>query len=478
MHIRTKVTITYVVLIVLGVLAVSILASWQIKNYLDRRIANTLRSQVNLAAMLFEGGRLHSDGSDSTNEELRQIAGTMGTRLTLITRDGTVVFDSEVPRDSLGEVENHGHRPEVMQARAEGIGSDRRRSHTVGQDFLYTARRIVNPSLGSLDSGFVRVALPLTEIAVVDDRVQKIVWAVGLLTVLVSAAVSYQLSKRITRPILGLVRTAEQIKQGDLAQRAHVASRDEIGSLANALNTMAETLAKDISRMQKLEQVRSEFLGNVSHELRTPIFSIQGFLETLLDGAIDDPAVNREFLERAHRQATRLNSLLNDLIDISRIESGDMKMSFRYFAIAELLEPAVEEVREHAQKKNIALTCKIIPAVKEVYGDRERLRQVLINLMDNAVKYTEEGGNVECRASFQGDRCLIEVEDNGSGIGEEHVARIFERFYRVDHDRSRDAGGTGLGLAIVKHIVEAHGSRVSVRSSVGKGSTFSFTLKT
>jgi two-component system phosphate regulon sensor histidine kinase PhoR len=116
--------------------------------------------------------------------------------------------------------------------------------------------------------------------------------------------------------------------------------------------------------------------------------------------------------------------------------------------------------------------------VKEVYGDRERLRQVLINLMDNAVKYTEEGGNVECRASFQGDRCLIEVEDNGSGIGEEHVARIFERFYRVDHDRSRDAGGTGLGLAIVKHIVEAHGSRVSVRSSVGKGSTFSFTLKT
>jgi two-component system, OmpR family, phosphate regulon sensor histidine kinase PhoR len=478
MHIRTKVTITYVVLIVLGVLAVSILSSWQINKYLDGRIANTLRSQANLVATLFEGGKLRADSTDTTDQELRHVAGVLGVRLSVIRSDGTVVFDSDVPRDSAATVENHGHRPEVVQARAEGIGTDRRLSHTVGQEFIYIARKIVSPTLGPLDSSFVRVALPLTEVAIVDDRVQKIVWAVGLLTVLISAAVSYQLSKRITRPILGLVRTAEQIRQGNLEERASGTSRDEIGALANALNAMAETLSGDISRMKKLEQVRSEFLANVSHELRTPIFSIQGFLETLLDGAVDDPAVNREFLERAHRQATRLNTLLNDLIDISRIESGDMKMSFRYFAVAELLDPAVEEVQEAAQKKKIRLTCTITPPGKDVYGDRERLKQVLINLLDNAVKYTDEGGRVECRAIYQGDRCLIEVEDNGSGIGEQHLERIFERFYRVDHDRSRDAGGTGLGLAIVKHIVEAHGSRVSVRTSVGKGSTFSFTLKT
>jgi two-component system phosphate regulon sensor histidine kinase PhoR len=257
-----------------------------------------------------------------------------------------------------------------------------------------------------------------------------------------------------------------------------VSSRDEIGALAEALNAMAEKLSSDIARMSKLEQMRTEFLGNVSHELRTPIFSIQGFLETLLDGAIDDPAVNREFLERAHRQAARLNALLNDLIDISRIESGDMKMSFRFFPMGELLEQAVEELQEQAQKKQIQLRCKVMSPMKDVYGDRERLKQVLINLVDNAVKYTAEGGKVECRARVQGVHCLVEVEDNGPGIAEEHQGRIFERFYRVDHDRSREAGGTGLGLAIVKHIIEAHGSKVTVRSALGTGSTFAFRLKT
>ncbi len=478
MNIRTKVTITYVILIVLGVLVVSVLSSWQIKRYLDNRIANTLHRQLDLVVFLFEGGKLSVDTSGTTDEELRRVAATLGFRLSVIRSDGTVAFDSDVPRDSLSVLDNHATRPEIMKARADGFGADQRRSHTVGQDFLYTARRLALPSGAALDSAFVRVALPLTEVAAVDDRVQKIIWAVGLLTVLISALVSFQLSKRITRPLLGLARTAGQIKQGNLERRAHVSSHDEIGALSDALNAMAEKLSSDISRMQKLEQVRTEFLGNVSHELRTPIFSIQGFLETLLDGAVDDPAVNREFLERAHRQATRLNTLLNDLIDISRIESGDMKLSFRYFRVGELLEQTVEEVREQAQKKQIQLVCTIIPPMKEVYGDRERLKQVLINLVDNAVKYTGEGGKVECRARLQGSQCLIEVEDNGCGIADEHLERVFERFYRVDHDRSRDVGGTGLGLAIVKHIVEAHGSTVTARSQVGKGSTFGFTLKT
>lgn len=478
MNIRTKVTITYVVLIVLGVLLVSLLCSWQINRFLDDRIGNTLHSQADLVAMLFETGKLRVDSTEATDQELRRVAGTLGFRLTVVGKDGLVAFDSDVSRDSLVTLENHLTRPEVQQARTHGVGSDRRHSHTVGQDFLYTARQIVSPSLGSLDSGFVRVALPLTEVAIVDQHVQKIIWAVGLLTVLISAVVSYQVSKRITRPILGLASTAGQIRQGNLQQRAEITSQDEIGALGEAVNSMAEKLASDIARMKKLEQVRSEFLGNVSHELRTPIFSIQGFLETLLDGAIDDPAVNREFLERAHRQATRLNTLLNDLIDISRIESGDMKMSFRYFPIAELLEQAVEEVRDQAEKKQIRLSCRVIPPIKEVYGDRERLKQALSNLVDNAVKYTGEGGSVECRAQMRGNRCLVEVEDNGVGIAAQHLERIFERFYRVDHDRSREAGGTGLGLAIVKHIVEAHGSEVKVKSQVGKGSTFEFTLKT
>jgi two-component system, OmpR family, phosphate regulon sensor histidine kinase PhoR len=478
MNIRRKVTLTYVVLIALGVFLVGALCSWQIEKYLDKRIASTLHNQLDLVAIMFEEGKLRVDSTEATDLELRQVARSLVFRLTVVRDDGRVVFDSEVSRDSLANVENHAARPEILQARTEGFGSDRRHSHTVGHDFLYSARRITGPALGTLDSGYVRVALPLTEVAVVDDRIQKIIWAVGLLAIVISALVSYQVSKRITRPILGLANTASQIQQGNLNQRATIASTDEIGALGEALNAMAEKLSSDIGRMKKLEQVRSEFLGNVSHELRTPIFSIQGFLETLLDGAVDDPAVNREFLERAHRQATRLNSLLNDLIDISRIESGDMKMSFRYFPVSELLDQTLEEVQEQAEKKRIRLTCSVVPPARDVYGDRERLKQVLINLVDNAVKYTGEGGRVECSAKLQEGRCLIEVKDNGPGIAPEHLGRIFERFYRVDHDRSRDAGGTGLGLAIVKHIVEAHGSQVAVRSELGKGSAFSFSLKT
>jgi two-component system phosphate regulon sensor histidine kinase PhoR len=313
----------------------------------------------------------------------------------------------------------------------------------------------------------------------VSRRVSVIVWGVGLAAAVLTIIVSFQVSRRITQPIMGMAQTAQRIKDGDLAQRIAVTSQGEIGDLARAINDMAEKLSSDIAQLRKLERIRSEFLGNVSHELRTPIFSIQGFIETLLDGAVDDASVNRDFLEKAHRQAARLNDLLNDLIEISRIESGDMKMSFRYFDVAEFLSGIVAEMREPAARKSISV--ELAPggtAGRRVFGDRDRLKQVMINLVDNAVKYTEPGGKVVCRAGVEGDRVVLSVEDSGCGIPAEHLERIFERFYRVDRDRSREVGGTGLGLAIVKHIVEAHGGSVSVSSTVGKGSTFSFELKT
>jgi two-component system phosphate regulon sensor histidine kinase PhoR len=258
----------------------------------------------------------------------------------------------------------------------------------------------------------------------------------------------------------------------------------ELNDLRKAIEQIAEKMDRDWDARQKLERIRSEFLANVSHELRTPIFAVQGFVETLLDGAIDDPAVNRDFLERASVQAERLNNLLNDLIDISRIESGEMRMSFRMFDIQPFLREFAQEMQLRARAKSIDLyfTGNVLPHHDvSVYADKERLKQVLINLVDNAIKYSGEGAAIKIELlSGEPEPHLVTVRvvDTGIGIEQEHLPRLFERFYRVDKGRARSApGGTGLGLAIVKHIVEAHHGRISVQSELHKGSTFQFTLQ-
>ncbi len=479
MKLRTRISLTFVGLVLAGVALVGLLSSLAIQKYIETRTIESLHGRLEVLSQLFARGRLSVDSLGGSDAELGSIARTLNVRLTLIRRDGTVIYDSKVPRDSLRNLENHGNRPEVGAARRGGTGSDRRMSVSVNEEFFYAARMITAAQAGALDSGFVRTALSLNDVNAVDRRVGVIVWGVGLLAGVLTVIVSFQMSRRITRPILSISQTAQAIRDGDLNQRIPVTTHDEIADLARAINEMAEKLGTDIAQLRKLERIRSEFLGNVSHELRTPIFSIQGFIETLLDGAVDDASVNRDFLEKAHRQAARLNALLNDLIEISRIESGDMKMSFRYFDVTEFLESVLEEMREHAARKSITLELLADgTAGDRVFGDRERLKQVMINLVDNAVKYTDSGGKIVCRARHENSRVELSVEDTGCGIPQEHLPRIFERFYRVDRDRSREVGGTGLGLAIVKHIVEAHGSAVNVTSAVGKGTSFSFSLKT
>jgi two-component system phosphate regulon sensor histidine kinase PhoR len=478
MKLRTRIITLYTAVAVVGILLASTLSSWQVNKFLDGRLVQTLHSQVDLLADLVHQGTLRPDSSGAADEHLRKVARTLGIRFTLISKDGTVLFDSDVLRNELSSVENHMNRPEIVEARERGFGSDRRTSATVGREFLYAARRITSESLAVMDSGYVRCALSTEEVGTLDRQVQAIVWIVGIITIIVISFVSVKVSARITDPILEIARVARAVQEGDVHQRVSVASKDEISDLARAINDMAEKLGNDIIRLKKLERVRSEFLANVSHELRTPIFSLQGFLETLLDGAIEDPAVNREFIEKAHKHAQRLNVLLNDLIEISRIESGEMKLSFRYFSLSEFLQSMRDEMAPQADKKGVAL--RIVPEnglEEQVYGDRERLKQVMVNLIDNAIKYTDPGGSVTISVRDEGGRVAVSVEDTGVGIPAEHQSRIFERFYRVDKDRSREVGGTGLGLAIVKHIVEAHGSIVNVESVPGRGSIFSFSLK-
>lgn len=245
------------------------------------------------------------------------------------------------------------------------------------------------------------------------------------------------------------------------------------------VNILADKPQKDVQEMKRLVRVRSEFLANVSHELRTPIFTIQGFLETLLDGALDDPGVRKQFIEKAFANTQRLNILLSDLIDITRIESGEMRLSFRYFDMIPLVREIMRNLEQKAHVRSIELRLQRPDDEFIVYGDRDRLTQVMINLIENAIKYNVDRGTVAIILKHQSPGGgLISVEDTGIGIALEHQQRIFERFYRVDKGRSRAVGGTGLGLAIVKHILEAHKSSITLQSDLGKGTTISFTLQT
>lgn len=236
---------------------------------------------------------------------------------------------------------------------------------------------------------------------------------------------------------------------------------------------------QEIEILRANEQFRKEFLTNLAHELRTPIFTVQGYVDTLLDGALDDPAVNKKFLTNASKGIDRLVRLVDDLGEISKLESGKIPIVQERFIIQELITDVFEELSLKAAEKRITLTFKKgTEGGLFVYADKPKIKQVLVNLIENAIKYGNEGGNITAGCYVMDDKHIyVEVSDDGPGIAEEHLSRVFERFYRADRSRSRSIGGTGLGLAIVKHIVEAHGQTVNVRSKPGVGSSFGFTLE-
>lgn len=297
-----------------------------------------------------------------------------------------------------------------------------------------------------------------------------------LAEIILASVIIYALLKKREKEIEEIKNTIRNIRDYKINSSNEIHLGNSLKSVEEEMHLMYDHWKNNIENMKKLEQVRTEFLGNVSHELRTPIFSIQGYLETLLNGALEDSKVNKVFVQKAINNTNNLNNLLNDLIDISMIESGQMKMSFRYFNIHEFLKAVIPEFQPLAETKKIILSLHSPNPNLEVFGDKNRIKQVMTNLISNAIKYTEKGA-VEIGVIEEGNSALIYVQDTGFGISEEDLPRIFERFYRVDKNRSREMGGTGLGLAIVKHILEAHDSKIFVESKLGLGSKFYFRLK-
>jgi len=234
---------------------------------------------------------------------------------------------------------------------------------------------------------------------------------------------------------------------------------------------------EEISRLIELERYRKEFLGNVSHELKTPIFNIQGYILILLDGGLNDPNINRKYLERTEKSVERLIHITQELDTINRLETGNMEMNKTFFNVATLVEEIFDAFEDLAAKRQIKLRSHWVSGGKiMVYADRTKISHVVGNLVANSINYGKEGGETIVSFTDMPNRVLIEVKDNGIGISSEALPRVFERFYRVDKHRSREHGGSGLGLSIVKHVLEAHNQTINVRSELGKGTTFAFTL--
>lgn len=307
-------------------------------------------------------------------------------------------------------------------------------------------------------------------------------WAGLLAASLAAAACAYGATHRLLTQRIELARsTLRDVRRHRFESlgRLQVPKGDELNALIWQVYRTGQALEREIGELRKLENYRREYLGNVSHELKTPIFAVQGFAETLLDGALDDPGVRRAFVEKILRNTERLKHLTRDLSELSRIETGELKMEMRPFSLSRVAAEVAESLEPLAEARRVRLTLHIPTTLPPVVGDRERIRQVLTNLLDNAVKYNNGGGfaRVEARVLPEGGVRVV-VTDNGLGVAPPHVERLTERFFRADKSRSREQGGTGLGLAIVKHILAAHGTRLLIESRLGQGSSFGFILST
>jgi two-component system phosphate regulon sensor histidine kinase PhoR len=588
-RIALKLTLTLV-----GFVALTLLIAGLLLNRALQRLA-----VEGLEARLATAGRLLHDEARSllargaSPEEIQafvlQARQASDFRVTLMTPDGRVVGESQVPLEALGRIENHRHRREVEAALTGRQGRDLRRSATIDVPLLYVALPVRDD--GRI-IGVLRTALPVDVVSTWHGAIQRALLVGGLVALLVALAIGLFVAHRVTRPVVQMQWVARAMSAGDFSARAPIRSPDEIGQLGRALNTMAESLqdrladvqqerAKiaaildgmvegviavdgrdhvlllnerargmlwmvgdrgegkpflevvrnvdlhellretraagegvpsrrelrltglierrlqanavplrlgadevgvvmvlhDLTELRRLEQIRTEFVANVSHELRTPLTAIQGYLETLLTGALEDRANARRFLEIVARHTERLGRLLNDLTDLSNIELGKVSLRIERTALDEIVDSVIAIISPRAESGGVTLEAALPADLPMVRADRDRLAQILINLVDNAVKYTPAGGRVTVSADHAPpDVVEIAVRDTGVGIPAADLPRITERFYRVDKARSRELGGTGLGLAIVKHLVIAHGGELRIESELDKGTTVRFTL--
>ena len=573
--IRWRLATAFIVLIIVSIGGLSAyLVHFVRGNYLDN-LESQLTNQARLVGDV--SGPYFISGQISVDDIAKRLGQQIEARVTIIDKNGVVLGDSD---EDPATMENHGNRPEVIEALSSGVGSSIRYSTTLDLDMMYVA---VPVTVNEEVVGFYRVALPLTEVNKSLEHISQAIIGGAAIAVVIAILLAIQISRTTTEPVKKLTQISKKIAEGELDQEIRVTAKDEVGDLAEAFNQMAAklkemvglltterdkmtailsnmadgilvvggagevtminraaerifqfsadkksghtfievvhdheidgilqkslktggqqmgvveiepgrqllgvvvtpivgtrgcvVLLQDLTEMRRLEKVRRDFIANISHELRTPTASLKVLAETLQEGAIDDPNVAKGFLDKINVETDRLAQMVSELNELSRIESGEVSLKKELIDIGEVVALVVERLKPQADRAELSLAVDIPSGIPRALADKERVEQVLVNLLHNAIKFTHSGGRINCVAKIEGNDISVSVVDTGIGIPADDLPRIFERFYKAD--KARAGGGTGLGLAIAKHIVEAHGGKIWAESIEGKGSTFTFTL--
>ncbi|WP_143962002.1 sensor histidine kinase [Litoribacter populi] len=324
-------------------------------------------------------------------------------------------------------------------------------------------------------------ALTVAFLSLLDDATPTLLVVAGVLSFSLPYILTYiTLEFLIFKEISNIYHLLEKVQKKDLSDISEHSYRTSISPLRKinqTINSYAISKNKEIETLQKNAVFRKEFIADISHELKTPIFAAQGYVHTLLDGAVEDEEVRYKFLKRAAKSLNSLDKLVQDLLTLNRMENGVVKFHFENFDLKNMILEVIEQLENKADRRDVLVRFYFDKNDKFItHADKDKVYRVCQNLISNAIKYNHDGGEVVIKLEKKKNKLHVSVRDNGKGIPEEDLKRIFERFYRVEKSRSREGGGTGLGLAIVKHILEGHKSKIKVESTIGKGSTFSFSL--
>ena len=577
--IRWRIALPFIIFIILITFGAGLYLTDYVHNLYIEQTRGNLSDQTRLLSYTLTTADLSQPPSQTLTENTDQWSQILQARVTILSRDGAVLADSE---EDPGEMDNHLKRPEVQAALSQGVGQAIRYSSTLKYNQLYTAVPVQQE--GEI-RGFVRISIPESRITAAQDRLQNTIIIAAGVSALVGTMLAYMIASQTTKPLINLTRNTRELARSAVDDLLMSRGDDEVGQLTRAFNGLLQTLQnqiqalqsergklsavleqmtdgviivddkdrielinpaaenifntnarqaqgdpatevlrhhqwidllqscqqegkeqaqsleipgkktflqgiaiplgealpghtlllfQDLTRIRRLETTRQDFISNISHELRTPLASLKALTETLQTGALEDPRAAKKFLSRIETEVDALAQMIAELLELSRIESGQVPLDKEIVSVNSLVEDAVDRMFAQAKRRQITINQELPPHLPDVKADPRRIDQVLVNLIHNAVKFSEPHHTVRVGARQEEEKITFYVEDHGMGIPAQDLPRIFERFYKSD--QARTGGGTGLGLAISKHLIEAHQGKIWAESELDQGSTFYFTL--